>query len=41
MNCKDCVYYSESDFLKNKGYCILHDGYVKQDDNCEDLKEGD
>ena len=38
--CKDCIHYDDSQSYPDTGYCHLYDGYVKEDDNCDDFEEG-
>lgn len=32
--CKDCIYYEDSDTFANTGLCSLHNMYVKENEVC-------
>ena len=35
--CKDCTFYDNKTSCPETGYCILHEDYVRENDNCVDF----
>lgn len=38
VKCEDCKYYSENQYYKYEGYCILDDEYTRGSRSCDKLK---
>lgn len=37
--CKECNNYDNSITHPGTGFCVLHEEYIKNDDNCENYEE--